>query len=323
MAKTVNYAGTVLGLNTDKYSKSLKSMKAESSSVIKSIQSNFKSLAVTFAGVFASKKAFDSIVSSLKDYEAKVSSLSAITGSLADAKVMFSDLNNLSRKIPQSFDEITAAAVNLNKVGIAPTEQNLKALASIAVGTNKSLAEIAQTVSAASLGQLKSLRQLGITAEQTGDKIELTYKGQKTTIEATNAAIMQYVKNLADTKFADSLKFQMSGMTGATKNLSDAWSDMWTAIATGDVGKEIASMIYEASRALDSFTAVLKSPAIQQSLGGIVRAFRGAFTTIANGLSNLWQPFADFFSNLADTGEKTCKAQIGYFEGWFDFVRSG
>ena len=323
MAKTVNYAGTVLGLNTDKYSKSLKSMKAESSSVIKSIQSNFKSLAVTFAGIFASKKAFDSIVSSLKDYEAKVSSLSAITGSLADAKVMFSDLNNLSRKIPQSFDEITAAAVNLNKVGIAPTEQNLKALASIAVGTNKSLAEIAQTVSAASLGQLKSLRQLGITAEQTGDKIELTYKGQKTTIEATNAAIMQYVKNLADTKFADSLKFQMSGMTGATKNLSDAWSDMWTAIATGDVGKEIASMIYEASRALDSFTAVLKSPAIQQSLGGIVRAFRGAFTTIANGLSNLWQPFADFFSNLADTGEKTCKAQIGYFEGWFDFVRLG
>ena len=323
MAKTVNYAGTVLGLNTDKYSKSLKSMKAESSSVIKSIQSNFKSLAVTFAGIFASKKAFDSIVSSLKDYEAKVSSLSAITGSLADAKVMFSDLNNLSRKIPQSFDEITAAAVNLNKVGIAPTEQNLKALASIAAGTNKSLAEIAQTVSAASLGQLKSLRQLGITAEQTGDKIELTYKGQKTTIEATNAAIMQYVKNLADTKFADSLKFQMSGMTGATKNLSDAWSDMWTAIATGDVGKEIASMIYEASRALDSFTAVLKSPAIQQSLGGIVRAFRGAFTTIANGLSNLWQPFADFFSNLADTGEKTCKAQIGYFEGWFDFVRLG
>ena len=323
MAKTVNYAGTVLGLNTDKYSKSLKNMKAESSSVIKSIQSNFKSLAVTFAGVFASTTAFDSIVSSLKDYEAKVSSLSAITGSLADAKVMFSDLNNLSRKIPQSFDEITAAAVNLNKVGIAPTEQNLKALASIAVGTNKSLAEIAQTVSAASLGQLKSLRQLGITAEQTGDKIELTYKGQKTTIEATNAAIMQYVKNLADTKFADSLKFQMSGMTGATKNLSDAWSDMWTAIATGDVGKEIASMIYEASRALDSFTAVLKSPAIQQSLGGIVRAFRGAFTTIANGLSNLWQPFADFFSNLADTGEKTCKAQIGYFEGWFDFVRLG
>ena len=323
MAKTVNYAGTVLGLNTDKYSKSLKSMKAESSSVIKSIQSNFKSLAVTFAGIFASKKAFDSIVSSLKDYEAKVSSLSAITGSLADAKVMFSDLNNLSRKIPQSFDEITAAAVNLNKVGIAPTEQNLKALASIAVGTNKSLAEIAQTVSAASLGQLKSLRQLGITAEQTGDKIELTYKGQKTTIEATNAAIMQYVKNLADTKFADSLKFQMSGMTGATKNLSDAWSDMWTAIATGDVGKEIASMIYEASRALDSFTAVLKSPAIQQSLGGIVRAFKGAFSTIANGLSNLWQPFADFFSNLSDAGEKTCKAEIGYFEGWFDFVRLG
>ena len=115
----------------------------------------------------------------------------------------------------------------------------------------------------------------------------------------------------------------MRGMTGATKNLSDAWSDMWTAIATGDVGREIAGSIYTASKALDSFTAWLKSAEIQQALGGIVRAFKGAFSTIVNGLSNLWQPFADFFENLSDTGSKTCKAQIGYFEGWFDFVRLG
>ena len=115
----------------------------------------------------------------------------------------------------------------------------------------------------------------------------------------------------------------MRGMTGATKNLSDAWSDMWTAIATGDVGREIADSIYTASKALDSFTAWLKSAEIQQALGGVVRAFKGAFSTIANGLSNLWQPFADFFSNLSDAGEKTCKAEIGYFEGWFDFVRLG
>ena len=134
---------------------------------------------------------------------------------------------------------------------------------------------------------------------------------------------MKYVSDISKNNFAETLNFQMRGMTGATKNLSDAWSDMWTAIATGDVGKEIADSIYTASRALDSFTAWLKSAEVQQALGGIVRAFKGAFSTIANGLSNLWQPFADFFSNLSDAGEKTCKAEIGYFEGWFDFVRLG
>lgn len=323
MAKTVNYAGTVLGLNTEKYTKSLNTLKTQSASCANSIKNSFKGMAAGLAGAFSAVASFNKIVNSLKDYESKVSSLSAITGNIEDAKLLFNDLNNLSRKIPQQFDDITAAAVNLNKSGIVPTEENIKALSAIAVGTNNTLASVSQVVTSAALGQVKSLKQLGIVAKATGDQIELSYKGQKSVIDNTSESIMKYISDISKNNFAETLNFQMRGMTGATKNLSDAWSDMWTAIATGDVGKEIADSIYSASRALDSFTAWLKSAEIQQALGGIVRAFKGAFSTIVNGLSNLWQPFADFFSNLSDAGEKTCKAEIGYFEGWFDFVRLG
>ena len=323
MAKTVNYAGTVLGLNTEKYTKSLNTLKTQSASCANSIKNSFKGMAAGLAGAFSAVASFNKIVNSLKDYESKVSSLSAITGNIEDAKILFNDLNNLSRKIPQQFDDITAAAVNLNKSGIVPTEENIKALSAIAVGTNNTLASVSQVVTSAALGQVKALKQLGIVAKATGDQIEVSYKGQKSVIDNTSESIMKYINDISKNNFADTLNFQMRGMTGATKNLSDAWSDMWTAIATGDVGKEIADSIYTASRALDSFTAWLKSAEIQQALGGIVRAFKGAFSTIANGLSNLWQPFSDFFSNLSDAGEKTCKAEIGYFEGWFDFVRLG
>ena len=323
MAKTVNYAGTVLGLNTEKYTKSLNTLKTQSASCANSIKNSFKGMAAGLAGAFSAVASFNKIVNSLKDYESKVSSLSAITGNIEDAKLLFNDLNNLSRKIPQQFDDITAAAVNLNKSGIVPTEENIKALSAIAVGTNNTLASVSQVVTSAALGQVKALKQLGIVAKATGDQIEVSYKGQKTVIDNTSESIMKYINDISKNNFAETLNFQMRGMTGATKNLSDAWSDMWTAIATGDVGKEIADSIYTASRALDSFTAWLKSAEIQQALGGIVRAFKGAFSTIANGLSNLWQPFSDFFSNLSDAGEKTCKAEIGYFEGWFDFVRLG
>lgn len=323
MAKTVNYAGTVLGLNTEKYTKSLNTLKTQSASCANSIKNSFKGMAAGLAGAFSAVASFNKIVNSLKDYESKVSSLSAITGNIEDAKLLFNDLNNLSRKIPQQFDDITAAAVNLNKSGIVPTEENIKALSAIAVGTNNTLASVSQVVTSAALGQVKALKQLGIVAKATGDQIEVSYKGQKTVIDNTSESIMKYISDISKNNFAETLNFQMRGMTGATKNLSDAWSDMWTAIATGDVGKEIADSIYTASRALDSFTAWLKSAEIQQALGGIVRAFKGAFSTIVNGLSNLWQPFADFFSNLSDAGEKTCKAEIGYFEGWFDFVRLG
>lgn len=323
MAKTVNYAGTVLGLNTDKYTKSLQTLKTQSASCANSIKNSFKGMAAGLAGAFSAVASFNKIVNSLKDYESKVSSLSAITGNIEDAKILFNDLNNLSRKIPQQFDDITAAAVNLNKSGIVPTEENIKALSAIAVGTNNTLASVSQVVTSAALGQVKALKQLGIVAKATGDQIEVSYKGQKSVIDNTSESIMKYIYDISKNNFAETLNYQMRGMTGATKNLSDAWSDMWTAIATGDVGKEIADSIYTASRALDSFTAWLKSAEVQQALGGIVRAFKGAFSTIANGLSNLWQPFSDFFSNLSDAGEKTCKAEIGYFEGWFDFVRLG
>ena len=323
MAKTVNYAGTVLGLNTEKYTKSLNTLKTQSASCANSIKNSFKGMAAGLAGAFSAVASFNKIVNSLKDYESKVSSLSAITGNIENAKILFNDLNNLSRKIPQQFDDITAAAVNLNKSGIVPTEENIKALSAIAVGTNNTLASVSQVVTSAALGQVKSLKQLGIVAKVTGDQIEVSYKGQKSVIDNTSESIMKYIGDISKNNFAETLNFQMRGMTGATKNLSDAWSDMWTAIATGDVGKEIADSIYTASRALDSFTQWLKSAEVQQALGGIVRAFKGAFSTIANGLSNLWQPFADFFSNLSDAGEKTCKAEIGYFEGWFDFVRLG
>ena len=323
MAKTVNYAGTVLGLNTEKYTKSLQTLKTQSASCANSIKNSFKGMAAGLAGAFSAVASFNKIVNSLKDYESKVSSLSAITGNIEDAKILFNDLNNLSRKIPQQFDDITAAAVNLNKSGIVPTEENIKALSAIAVGTNNTLASVSQVVTSAALGQVKALKQLGIVAKATGDQIEVSYKGQKSVIDNTSESIMKYISDISKNNFAETLNFQMRGMTGATKNLSDAWSDMWTAIATGDVGKEIADSIYTASRALDGFTAWLKSAEVQQALGGIVRAFKGAFSTIANGLSNLWQPFSDFFSNLSDAGEKTCKAEIGYFEGWFDFVRLG
>ena len=41
MAKTVNYAGTVLGLNTEKYTKSLNTLKTQSASCANSIKNSF------------------------------------------------------------------------------------------------------------------------------------------------------------------------------------------------------------------------------------------------------------------------------------------
>ncbi len=323
MARVVNYAGTVLGLNTDRFRRSLRTIRSDVGSLVNSVTSSFKGLVGGFVALAGIKGSFDKITGSLKDMERTVSSLSAITGSISGAKALFQDLNNLSRELPQDFQDITKSAVALNKSGIAPTKENIKAISAIAVGTEQSMVSVAQTLSNAMLGRLKSLQQLGIQATQIGDKIEVSFKGQKETIDATNTALMDYVRRLSASNFAETLDYQMQGMTGATKRLGDAWGDLWLAIADSDVGKQIASSIEESVKALDRLSEWIKSIEGQQVLGSLVRAFNGAFSTISNAIHNLWDPFKDFFKNLSDSGEETCKAEIGYFEGWFDFVRLG
>ena len=66
MAKTVNYAGTVLGLNTEKYTKSLNTLKTQSASCANSIKNSFKGMAAGLAGAFSAVASFNKIVNSLK-----------------------------------------------------------------------------------------------------------------------------------------------------------------------------------------------------------------------------------------------------------------
>lgn len=323
MAKTVNYAGTVLGLNTDKFKKSLNTVKSDVHGLVNSITSSFKGLAGGFVALVGIKSSFDAITSSMKEMEQSVSSLSSITGSISSAKTLFGDLNNLSREIPQSFSEITQSAITLNKAGLAPSTQLLKSLSAIAVGTGNSLTSVAQIVTNASLGQMKSLKQLGIVATQTSEGLIVEFNGQKETIEATNVAIADYIQRIADSRYSETLQYQMQGLTGATKRVGEAWGDLWRAIATGGVGQAIADSMEGVVRTLDRITVAIQSVEGQQVLGSLVRAFQGAFETISNGVSAIWTPFQSFFTNLSDTGADVCKAEIGYFEGWFDFVRLG
>ena len=88
-----------------------------------------------------------------------------------------------------------ATSVNFNADNM--TEENIKALSAIAVGTNNTLASVSQVVTSAALGQVKALKQLGIVAKATGDQIEVSYKGQKSVIDNTSESIMKYINDIS------------------------------------------------------------------------------------------------------------------------------
>ena len=95
-----------------------------------------KSLKGLFAG-FVTAAFFKEIADVVAGNEKVISSFRAITDNLEQARAAFDTFNNLSRELPQSFDEIQQSVLTLGKSGIMPTTDLIKDLSNIAAGTTQ------------------------------------------------------------------------------------------------------------------------------------------------------------------------------------------
>ena len=214
------------------------------------------SLKGIFAG-FVTAAFFKQIADVVAGNEKVISSFRAITDSTEQARAVFTTFNNLSRELPQSFDEIRQSVLTLGKSGIMPTTDLIKDLSNIAAGTGKSLTEVSQAVYSATAGQLRGLQQLGIQAEKSGDKIRVTFKGSTTEIANSKQAMLDYVSSISKSDFAGAAESQMQGLTGAVKNVGDAWGDFLYALGgngNGGLGEVITQAVWIAVDALDGLS---------------------------------------------------------------------
>lgn len=300
------YIGTNLQLKDKNFSRNLKKIADETKTQTDRLKNNFMSVSTAIKGMVAAAgvgKLFSDIASSMKQAERSIGSLRAITSSADEAKKKFQELNDLSRELPQSFDEITAAALALGKNGLSTSAKNIEALAKISRGTNTSLESLAQALSNASMGQLKGLRQIGIIAKQEGDEISLTYQGTTEKIKANTKDLQAYIERLANTKFADTLKPEMEGITGAAKGLGDAWGDFTRELGESGIGDIIKDVMITATKALDGFTESIKTG----FLGEVVQNIKSTWTGIRDTLKNL-------FEDLSKAAESTSELMDAFFE---------
>lgn len=306
------YIGTNLQLKDKNFSRNLKKIANETKTQTDRLKNSFMSVSTAIKGMVAAAgvgKLFSDIASSMKQAERSVGSLRAITSSADEAKKKFQELNDLSRSLPQSFDEITAAAIALGKNGLSTSATSIEALAKISRGTNTSLESLAQALSNASMGQLKGLRQIGIIAKQEGDEISLTYQGTTEKIKANTKDLQAYIERLAETKFADTLKPEMEGITGAAKGLGDAWGDFTRELGESGIGDIIKDVMQTATKALDGFTVSIKTG----FLGEIVQNIKSTWTGIRDTLKNL-------FEDLSKAAESTSELMDAFFENAGDGI---
>lgn len=285
-----------------------------------------KSLKGLFAG-FVTAAFFKEIADVVAGNEKVISSFRAITDNVEQARAVFDTFNNLSRELPQSFDEIKQSVLMLGKSGIMPTADLIKDLANIATGTGKSLTEVSHAVYSATAGELGGLKDLGIQAEKSGDKIKVSFKGSVTEIANTKQAMLDYVSSISKSDFAGAAESQMKGLTGAIKNVGDAWGDFLFALGgngNGGLGDVITQAVWIAVDALDSLSNFINNNQWFQSITSDLARFVTDFRTGMQYITAEAGAAIDEITGDVGSSTNTCGGYVStFFNNFFTLLKLG
>ena len=323
----VNNILNLVDLNTTKYSKKLQGMRRDTKNAAKGIAGSFSSIGSAWKGAIAAIAAgalSGAITKELQATEKSVAAFIQSTGSVADARAQFEMLQQAARDTIQPFDSLKAAALELRKNGLQPSAEQLKTFSQIAYGTGQSLETVSKAFTGTIQGNLRGLRQLGITAQDNGQTLLLTYKGATTEIQKNTAALSDYFATIGSEN-EGVLDYLQSGVTGALNHLENAWGDFYRAIAESGFGDLVTHAIRDIAGSLDDITAWINDnrepikaffTTITESWDSISTATKDSVKIIKDTVNDLWES-----SGLAAaTGTNNMIEALSQF---FNFARAG
>lgn len=297
----------------------LKTMKSS----VNSFTNSLKSLAVVMAGGVS----IASIIGTTKENEQVISSLVAIEGTVEKARARFQELNNLSRLIPQDFNEISKSAQRLSRTGIIPTAEVMTDLSAIAIGTGRNLEEVSDALSGALLGEMGGLKNFGVQAVKVGNDIQATFKSQTTTFKNNREEWLKYIHSISDGNFKQALDIQMGGLTGAFKNLNDAWSDFAFALGENGFSELIASSMRNFAQFLDRITSLINNSDIAVAFNYISQSMSKSFNvfvdTVLGGFENVSDSAIGSSGGIGKTIADLVATIQGYFSAFFAYTAQG
>lgn len=323
----VNNILNLVDLNTTKYSRKLQEMRRGTKKAAKDIAGGFSAIGSAWKGAIAAIAAgalSGAITKELQSTEKSVAAFIQSTGSVADARAQFEMLQQAARDTIQPFDSLKAAALELRKNGLQPSAEQLKTFSQIAYGTGQSLETVSKAFTGTIQGNLRGLRQLGITAQDNGETLLLTYKGATTEIQKNTAALSAYFDTIGKEN-EGVLDYLQGGVTGALNHLENAWGDFYRALAESGFGDLVTHAIRDIATELDSITSWINDnrepikaffTTITESWDSIVTATKDSVKVVKDTVNDLWES-----SGLAAaTGTNNMIEALSQF---FNFARAG
>lgn len=323
----VNNILNMVKLNTTDYNKKLQKMKKDTKRDTKSIGSSFSSMASAWKAALvgiASASLVSSVKKELEATERSVAGFISSFGGVDQARAQFEMLQQAARDTIQPFDSLQTAAMNLKRNGVQPTADMLKTFSQIAYGTGQSLDTVTNAFTSSMQGRYKALNQLGITAQDQGSKLALTYKGVTTTIDKSAESLHKYFETVGKEN-EGVLDYLQSGMTGALNHLDNAWGDFIRSIGESGLGDLIVKIVRDVATAMDGITAWINknSPYIRGFFQGLIEGWDAVYQGVKSALDTAYDYISDFFDD-SEKESKTGLSNIGLFlSNFFEFARAG
>lgn len=323
----VNNILNMVKLNTTDYNKKLQKMKKDTKRDTKSIGSSFSSMASAWKAALvgiASASLVSSVKKELEATERSVAGFISSFGGVDQARAQFEMLQQAARDTIQPFDSLQTAAMNLKRNGVQPTADMLKTFSQIAYGTGQSLDTVTNAFTSSMQGRYKALNQLGITAQDQGSKLALTYKGVTTTIDKSAESLHKYFESVGKEN-EGVLDYLQSGMTGALNHLDNAWGDFIRSIGESGLGDLIVKIVRDIATAMDGITAWINknSPYIRGFFQGLIEGWDAVYQGVKSALDTAYDYISDFFDD-SEKESKTGLSNIGIFlSNFFEFARAG
>lgn len=127
-------------------------------------------------------------------------------------------IRKFSADTGQDLEEVTMSFKRMTDIGIVPTYATLTKLSDMAIGSNKRVIDWAEAIADSQQGEHERLKEFGINAQKSGDKIIYTYKGISTAVDNNALAISKYLIGLAE----------VQGVAGSTAKMADSAESSWS-----------------------------------------------------------------------------------------------
>ena len=279
--------------------------------------------AFMFTIVASTGAAFKNVGKEGRAFEQTVSKLTSVTGDLQKSMSLFQQINNMAREVPYTVDEMTQSILTLNKSGFAPSKDNLMSIAKIAAGTGKNMTEISSAISGLVQGNYRGLRQLGVTVKDNGETMIMTYKGATTEVKKNTDAVMKYIKSIADNDYAQTLNYQMDGLTGKTKKLSEAWGDFSRSLYFAGGQQFLGNFYSGLTRLLDTISQWLSKDEVIKAIQKALDAFDGFCLFVKSSVQGLGTIVGSFWDLFTGTADSSSSSGINFLGSFFDYAKAG